>query len=417
MADIQHRVITKSDAHASFRHLEATVGAYGTAIAGADASLDAEGVLALQSNLRRVQYLSTPGNPGTYTTLYPGFSTNAVAPAVGDDVDDGYEPGHLWIDTVAPALYICVSNAAGAADWNQIDAAGGGGIGPGTDNRLARYDGVNQIQQSGITVSDTDAVTGVASIALGDGTELAPAVAATSATGVGMWWPGANALAFSAGSPGAEAMRLNSTGQMLLTQTGSDSTPEFSFVNDPDTGIRYGTNDIRWVHSGFERFTIDPNRADITGDIGNASIPALSVLNRTVMNASSGTQILQRLRGTYVQSGTAGYTALEFDITESATGSGQQKLISGLVGAVEQFSVTSSGDGFFSGALEIDGDLNHDGANVGFYGVAPVARPAAYTPTNVTADRAYDANATTVAELADVVGTMIADLQAVGLFQ
>jgi hypothetical protein len=36
----------------------------------------------------------------------------------------------------------------------------------------------------------------------------------------------------------------------------------------------------------------------------------------------------------------------------------------------------------------------------------------AYTVTNVTTDRAYDANATTLDELADVVGTLIADLRA-----
>lgn len=38
-----------------------------------------------------------------------------------------------------------------------------------------------------------------------------------------------------------------------------------------------------------------------------------------------------------------------------------------------------------------------------------------YTPTNVTTDRVYDANSTTVAELADVLGTLIADLQGLGL--
>ena len=65
--------------------------------------------------------------------------------------------------------------------------------------------------------------------------------------------------------------------------------------------------------------------------------------------------------------------------------------------------------------LEVDGALNHDGTTVGFYGVAPTTRAAAYTPTNVVADRAYDANATTVDELADVVGTLIADLQLLGL--
>ena len=38
----------------------------------------------------------------------------------------------------------------------------------------------------------------------------------------------------------------------------------------------------------------------------------------------------------------------------------------------------------------------------------------AYTPTNVSADRAFDADTVAVAELADIVGTMIADLQAKG---
>jgi hypothetical protein len=36
----------------------------------------------------------------------------------------------------------------------------------------------------------------------------------------------------------------------------------------------------------------------------------------------------------------------------------------------------------------------------------------AYTTTNVTTDRSYDANATTLDELADVLGTLIADLKA-----
>lgn len=54
---------------------------------------------------------------------------------------------------------------------------------------------------------------------------------------------------------------------------------------------------------------------------------------------------------------------------------------------------------------------------LGFFGATPVARPAAYTPTNVTTDRAFDADTVAVAELADVVGTLIADLQSLGLLQ
>jgi len=43
------------------------------------------------------------------------------------------------------------------------------------------------------------------------------------------------------------------------------------------------------------------------------------------------------------------------------------------------------------------------------------AAPAAYTLTNVTPDRAYDANSTSLDEIADTLGTLIADLKALGL--
>lgn len=44
-----------------------------------------------------------------------------------------------------------------------------------------------------------------------------------------------------------------------------------------------------------------------------------------------------------------------------------------------------------------------------------VSSPATYTPSNVTTDRTYDANATTLDELADIVGTLIADLKLTGI--
>ena len=46
--------------------------------------------------------------------------------------------------------------------------------------------------------------------------------------------------------------------------------------------------------------------------------------------------------------------------------------------------------------------------------LAPVT-PSAFTPTNVTVDRSFDANATTLDEVADVLGQLIADLQATGI--
>ena len=100
------------------------------------------------------------------------------------------------------------------------------------------------------------------------------------------------------------------------------------------------------------------------------------------------------------------------------------RLVSGslqFAGTAEQIS-RSAGELLLTAAivrttqdLEIDGDLDHDGTNVGFHGVAPAPLSAAYTPTNVTPDRAYDANATSINEIADVLGTLIADMQLKGL--
>lgn len=71
---------------------------------------------------------------------------------------------------------------------------------------------------------------------------------------------------------------------------------------------------------------------------------------------------------------------------------------------------------YVGGEVEIDGALNHDGTTVGFYGVAPAAQSATYSGiTNVSTDRAYDANSTTLDEIADVLGTLIADLRLTGI--
>lgn len=40
-----------------------------------------------------------------------------------------------------------------------------------------------------------------------------------------------------------------------------------------------------------------------------------------------------------------------------------------------------------------------------------------YAPSNVTPDRSFDADSTTLAEIADVLGTLIADLQDAGIIQ
>lgn len=61
--------------------------------------------------------------------------------------------------------------------------------------------------------------------------------------------------------------------------------------------------------------------------------------------------------------------------------------------------------------------LGISGGRLGFYGATPVVRPAAYTVTNPASRRSFDTTTVTLSQLAEVVGTIIADKIANGSFQ
>ncbi len=72
-------------------------------------------------------------------------------------------------------------------------------------------------------------------------------------------------------------------------------------------------------------------------------------------------------------------------------------------------------DGGVTSLLLTEGGGSKIVGTVGFFNTTPQAQSSAYTPTNVNADRAFDADATTLDEIADVLGTLIIDLQTYGL--
>lgn len=52
---------------------------------------------------------------------FPTVKRSTSAPTVNDDEDLGYKSGDIWIDTDDAIVYICLSAANGAADWDRIN--------------------------------------------------------------------------------------------------------------------------------------------------------------------------------------------------------------------------------------------------------------------------------------------------------
>lgn len=78
------------------------------------------------------------------------------APAAGDDSDDGFSPGSLWVNVDTDTAYICTHNAIGAAVWQEI---GSGGSGGGVSSLDEAYDGGYAITVDGnpVTLNRTQA--------------------------------------------------------------------------------------------------------------------------------------------------------------------------------------------------------------------------------------------------------------------
>jgi hypothetical protein len=80
---------------------------------------------------------STSGVPGRLK--YVDDAT--AAPTVTDDAATrGVSVGSLWIDTVAPAAYVCADASTGAAVWLDL-STGGPGAEPGWARTLAMMGG------------------------------------------------------------------------------------------------------------------------------------------------------------------------------------------------------------------------------------------------------------------------------------
>ncbi len=112
----------------------------------------------------------------------------SVAPTVTDDNTKGYAVGSIWINTAGNAVYTCTNSGTGVAVWTQGGTGDVMGPASATDNAVTRFDGTTGklIQDSSVTLSDTQGLAGVRTLSLTDATTntllLQPAPATTSYT-------------------------------------------------------------------------------------------------------------------------------------------------------------------------------------------------------------------------------------------
>lgn len=184
----------------------------------------------------------------------------------------------------------------------------------------------------------------------------------------------------------------------LLMLDGVAATPAVSFSSDPDTGIyRAGTNSLVLIGGGATtptKLTLDTTTSAVTIERNGSSITTLLTVTSSGLNASSGVQQGILINPTISQSGTAGYSALIINTTESSTGSGTRRLLDLQVGGVSKLNVNTNGG--ISLANGADFSFGSSGAGskigvstsqkIGFWNVTPVVQQVLATGTGATVD-------------------------------
>lgn len=144
-----------------------------------------------------------------------------------------------------------------------------------------------------------------------------------------------------------------------------------------------------------------------------ATPPTLGAITTTELNVATGTITTSNpaldATQTWNDAGVT-FTAIKENITDTASAAASM-LADLQVGGSSKFKVTKAGAVTIGSTATITGDLDHDGTNVGFFGVTPAARPSALTQTYATATATH-ANPTAVALTDNSAGTANTTIQA-----
>lgn len=270
---------------------------------------------------------------------------------------------------------------------------------------------------------------GVISAETGDATQVAFFNGATTLDGSSTftWDDGAGRLSVS-GAGGIRAPKLDNSGAALVLGTATAHNVSFQ-PNASTAGTLLSTGEWILGDGGttlvesvsiveFRRNTNNSVRAwTINNTNGTSAVAHIGAKNSANIDISmeahaslhsSRADVMRVITSTgaaELRLETSGTTP----VTVQVGGAERTRIPSTGELLVNKTTVTNSGQLEVSGkiygsaALELDGDLDHDGSNIGFFGVSPVARASAYTQTYSTADKTHAAF--TSADLATTAAT------------
>ena len=216
----------------------------------------------------------------------------------------------------------------------------------------------------------------------------------------------------STGGPTAATALIGSVGvQVAIIHENDGDGAGIGTFRDDGLAFRPG---VRTTTVGDTIFKTDSNAVRVFPQL-IAEVVGSTVTLTTVR----GVHIIEPSTVGHVGTGIIGaYIGLDMDDIAFGTGT-KVALRCALSAAANSFCIqhTGTAQSLFGGDVEIDGDLNHDGTNIGFYGTAPAAQSAAYTRNAaIVEDRTLLASASaTVTNNNNVLAALITDLQNIGI--
>ena len=302
-------------------------------------------------------------------------------PTTGSDSSAGFAAGDQWLNTTTLVTWVCVSASVGAAVWKSLFNRTSTALQLIPSESSEKVEVFGNLQVNG---------TGNSSVAgkLGLGT-TAPTNSLTISSS------GSGTAHFNTADQTTNYEKLSALWASNVAYVGTlfgGTGSARSFVVGMSTTS--GATTLLGRSIQFSATPISSTRGliDFTASTGGTATPVVS-MGGTSLGASSGMQYMFGVNPVINQSGTAGYTCLLVNPSQTATGSGAKLLADFQIGGTSKLSLSTSGVLTLADAANITVGTStgtqigtSTSQKLGFWNATPVAQQVLATGASKTVD-------------------------------